>query len=78
MMLPVCQFMERLHKTKFAGLVVMVSVVIFGSVNYNVGIVMGLAWVLLWVILTVVEQGEFGLFTRRWLYIPELRIINGH
>lgn len=78
MMLPVCQFMERLHKAKFAGLVIMVSVAIFGSVNYIVGIVMGLAWVLLWVILSVAEQGEFRIFTRRWLYIPELRIIDRH
>jgi hypothetical protein len=46
LMAPICQYMDRFNKLKFAGMIVMASVALFGAYSEFYGVFVGTLWII--------------------------------
>ena len=72
LLMPTCQYMDRFHKVKFGGLLLMVSLSIFGAYSDVLGLVLSGGLVILWFCLGISQEGYLSIITRRWLSLPDI------
>ena len=64
---PVSYFIDRFNKVKFGGIVILVSYSLVSVLDDKIGIGLSLFWLIVWFIVSIGNEGQFIIITRRWL-----------
>lgn len=73
---PVCQYMDRLNRIKFGGLLILVSTTILNYYSSTIAIIVAMVWICGWIVSVVAREGEFLFLNRRWLSLGEIRALD--
>lgn len=72
LLMPICQYMDRFHKVKFGGLLLMVSLSIFGVYSDVLALFVSGVIVIFWFCLGISQEGYLTMIKRRWLSLPDI------